>query len=649
MPFNRNLITQQLARAKRFFFVQLRTGLFILSLITIIFLSGNNPLFAQMIPGLEIPKGDSLAYPSIPVFTNGNLEMVPVFLDGKIIGTVSTQTSVVNKNQDGTFKDYEAATRSYLIHSKIQRILDNMADYSRRVLAKNGITDLEVQKRELEKQLQIKVTNLNNTITVLAGFPRDDVPQVIYSVTQAEIERPRIVSSKPEQIAERAAKLLRESLIEAWQARQPNYLLAQAQRALVIFTGLCIASLILLFLQKFLTLRRKKFEQWLADVENNILSQTEEIVSADDSKKERGTISHQLHKLALRQRKSLNSLYRSALFWSQWLMWLIGIAYIGYLFYFSRPLSNWIIGISIRNFNPGETNQMGWAPFDWLVTFGQEATLGTPLLILLLLLMVRLAIKIGDAFADSWAAQWTRTQSSQRKSLRAPTLVGAFRGWLRAIIFLILGGILAHHLHQLGAISQSIAVFFGFLSFAVSLASQNLLKDLIAGLLILWEDQYAVGDVIVVGDQAGLVEQLTLRITQLRNLDGELITIPNGTIEMVKNLSSEWSRVNYAVEVNYDADVEKVMTVMTAIANEMYQEAAWQNLILEPPEILGVDNIAHTGILIRLIIKTQPLEQWAVAREYRLRLKNAFDKEGISIGIPQQNVYINDSLLPSGT
>ncbi len=156
-----------------------------------------------------------------------------------------------------------------------------------------------------------------------------------------------------------------------------------------------------------------------------------------------------------------------------------------------------------------------------------------------------------------------------------------------------------------------------------------------------------VGDVIFIGDQGGLVEKITLRVTQLRNLDGELITIPNGSIEMVRNLSSDWSRVNYAIEVGYDADVDRALEVIEATAQQLYQDPQWQEQILEAPEILGVDNISHTGILIRLLIKTQPLQQWAVGREFRRRLKKVFDEQGIQVGIPQQTMYVSEPSIKS--
>jgi small conductance mechanosensitive channel len=285
-------------------------------------------------------------------------------------------------------------------------------------------------------------------------------------------------------------------------------------------------------------------------------------------------------RLFLKQRSSLHKLYSSLLFWLQWLIWMLGISYLTYLFFWTRPISNWITGVTIRRAWSGQFATDGWPPLDWLLSFGREATLGIPLFILLLVLISRLTLKIGDTFSDIFARTWFENTSSQRYALRVPTFARILKGWLRVIVYLLLGIVLAYHLQKLGAITQIIAVFLGFISFALSLASQNLLRDLINGLLILWEDQYAVGDVILVDDQGGLVEKITLRVTQLRNLDGELITIPNGSIGMVRNLSNDWSRVNYAIEVDYETDVDKVLGLMEEIAEKLYQDPEWQDKIL---------------------------------------------------------------------
>ena len=178
-----------------------------------------------------------------------------------------------------------------------------------------------------------------------------------------------------------------------------------------------------------------------------------------------------------------------------------------------------------------------------------------------------------------------------------------------------------------------------------ALASQNLIKDAINGFLIILEDQYALGDVIAVGNVTGLVEKLNLRITQLRDAEGRLITIPNSEIKIVANLSSRWSRADLSIPVAYQADVDQALKLIETVALDMDKDPQWQEEILETPQVLGVENFSDRGLMIRVWIKTQPLKQWDVAREYRRRLKIAFDQIGIAIPVPQQAIWLNDAQL----
>lgn len=180
---------------------------------------------------------------------------------------------------------------------------------------------------------------------------------------------------------------------------------------------------------------------------------------------------------------------------------------------------------------------------------------------------------------------------------------------------------------------------------AVSLASQNLIKDAINGFLIILEDQYALGDVIAVGDVGGLVENLNLRMTQLRDSEGRLITIPNSEIKVVANLSSRWARADMTIPIAYDADIDRALELIKSVALEMDKDPQWQHQIIETPQVLGIDNFGDRGLIIRVLIKTQPLKQWDVAREYRYRLKVTLDKAGISIPVPQQAIWVNDVQL----
>ncbi len=609
------------------------------------------PTVAQTLPSLGWSEDNISTESYIPVFTSGNLERAPVFLDGKVIGTVESFVQLIAGKDDSRENPYTAAVRSQIIHGKLQKILDNMTRYSKEVLLERGISELEAQETELRKQLITGVSEKKGTVVISITFPQDDVPEIIYTVTQATIEKPRFGGSQPLKIAERTANTAENALIQAWKERQTPHLLSQAQRGLLILLAVTATSLSLGWIQKRLISKKRRLENSLSK-SNTTQFQDNWISGSSPVTVESGGIAQKLdkivfeRKLSLRERYSLNAFYRSGLFWIQWLIWMVGIGYLSSLFYLTRPLSNWIFGVTIH----GAWSSKGithWPSVDWVMTFGQKANLGLPLLILLLFLVTRLTLKGGDVLSDFLARHWSEEQSKNRKALRAPTLSRAFKGWLRVVVYLLLGVTILYRLHQLGTITQAVAVFLGFASFALSLASQNLLKDLIGGLLILWVDKYAVGDVIVIGDQGGLVEKITLLVTQLRNLDGELITIPNGSIEMVRNLSSDWSRVNYAIEVSYDADVDHALEVIEAVAQQLYCDPQWQEKILEAPEILGIDNISHTGILIRLIIKTQPMQQWSLARELRRRLKKALDEQGIKVGIPQQMMYFSDNFAKS--
>ena len=178
----------------------------------------------------------------------------------------------------------------------------------------------------------------------------------------------------------------------------------------------------------------------------------------------------------------------------------------------------------------------------------------------------------------------------------------------------------------------------------ISLASQNLIKDAINGFLIILEDQYAIGDVINVGTFGGMVENLNLRITQLRDSEGRLITIPNSEIKTVANLSSRWSRADLNIPVAYNTDIDAALKLINSVGLGMDGEAQWEDQILEPPQVLGVEQFSDRDLMIRVWIKTQPLKQWEVAREYRRRVKIAFDKAGIDIPLPQQSLWLNEPI-----
>ena len=257
---------------------------------------------------------------------------------------------------------------------------------------------------------------------------------------------------------------------------------------------------------------------------------------------------------------------------------------------------------------------------------------------------IRLTYALIDRFTTTLISSGAllTPESSERLQLRVSTFSGVTKS-IATGIWIGVGFLLA--LVSLGIDIVPLLAGVSLVGVAVSLASQNLIKDAINGFLIILEDQYALGDVISVGDVGGLVENLNLRMTQLRDSEGRLITIPNSEIKVVANLSSRWSRADLTIPIAYQADTEKALKLIETVGSQMNQEVQWQPQILEPPQVLGIDQFGDRGLIIRVWIKTQPLKQWDVAREFRRRLKVALDQAEISISVPQQAIWVNDDHL----
>lgn len=242
-------------------------------------------------------------------------------------------------------------------------------------------------------------------------------------------------------------------------------------------------------------------------------------------------------------------------------------------------------------------------------------------------------ILIDRLFLSIYGKTLPNSLRTQRSSLRFSTFSQVTKSILVALVVAISGLII---LGIVGVDLGPLLASAGIIGIALSLASQSLLKDIINGFMILMEDHYGIGDVVVISDMAGFVETMNLRITQLRNEEGRLITIPNGQINIVQNLSKEWSRVDLKIPVALDDDIDQALKIIKQVADDMSHDPDWESLILEEPLLLGVDNIDHTGATVRLWIKTLPLKQWDVAREYRRRLKIAFEDADLDFGVPKQ-------------
>ncbi len=197
-------------------------------------------------------------------------------------------------------------------------------------------------------------------------------------------------------------------------------------------------------------------------------------------------------------------------------------------------------------------------------------------------------------------------------------------------------------LGELGVDIAPILAGAGVVGVAVGLGAQSLIKDFINGCFILLENQFNVGDVVKVAGVAGLVESISMRMTKLRDLEGNVHIVPNGAIGVVTNMTKEWSRCVLNIGVAYKENVDNVMRVLKEIADGLCADENFKDLILEPLEILGVDEFGDSQVTIKVMLKTQPIKQWTVAREYRRRIKNTFDEKGIEIPFPHLTLYMGE-------
>lgn len=219
---------------------------------------------------------------------------------------------------------------------------------------------------------------------------------------------------------------------------------------------------------------------------------------------------------------------------------------------------------------------------------------------------------------------------SLRSAQRVEAIAAAAGGAASFVIWIVAFVLI---LHSFGAELGPILAGAGLLGVALGFGAQSLVRDLVSGFFILVEDQYGVGDWVTVGKRDGIqasgeVEEVTLRATRIRAVDGTVWHVPNGQMTPVGNMSQHWSRALVDVRVAYTTDVEQARRAMKQAADDVWRA---HDAIVEEPEVWGVVGMDHTGILMRLVAKTEPLQQWRMSRELRERIKARFDEEGIEI------------------
>ncbi|OAA21602.1 small conductance mechanosensitive channel [Frankia sp. EI5c] len=295
---------------------------------------------------------------------------------------------------------------------------------------------------------------------------------------------------------------------------------------------------------------------------------------------------------------------------------------------------------------------------DYLAS-GAEVFLGTPIKIALILL-IALVIR---ALLHRFIRRATTRAASGRgigplRGLRSNTLLGAFGdptillersrqragtvgSLLRSVTSIIIFGLaFLTILGELGINLAPIVASAGVLGIAVGFGAQNLVRDFLSGMFMLLEDQYGVGDVIDVGPVSGTVEAVSLRMTRLRDVEGTVWYVRNGEITRVGNKSQQWARTVLDVPLDYDTEVSAARRILARTADEMWKDDKWSSLILDEPEVWGMETMTADGYTLRMVVKTQPLKQWDVARELRERVRTALSGAGIELGTVQRSEVV---------
>jgi moderate conductance mechanosensitive channel len=226
-------------------------------------------------------------------------------------------------------------------------------------------------------------------------------------------------------------------------------------------------------------------------------------------------------------------------------------------------------------------------------------------------------------------------EDAARRALRRPMIIAAIDDLKGVVLYLI--GILAT-LSILQLAPASVLTIGAIIALVVGFAAQSVIRDYVAGFLILSEDQYAVGDEVTINGIAGAVESLTLRITQIRTDTGTLVTLPNGTIAMAGNATRSWSRIDFRIAVALDADIEKALGLLKAVLEDFANANEWRAAVLEPPQVLGVESMTANGIVLRAWIKVRPAERRAAFSEINRRAVDAFRGARIAITVPDASL-----------
>jgi moderate conductance mechanosensitive channel len=292
---------------------------------------------------------------------------------------------------------------------------------------------------------------------------------------------------------------------------------------------------------------------------------------------------------------------------------------------------------------------------DWLIAKPLALIVLVVIALLLRWFLHRLIDRLSNRAAEGLPTPMLRHKPAQeersmpalvagRRVQRAKTM-GSLLKSITSIVIFTIAGITA--IAEIGYPVGPLIASAGVLGVALGFGAQSLVKDFLSGIFMIFEDQYGVGDVVDLGEATGTVEAVGLRVTRLRDVEGTVWYVRNGEILRVGNSSQNWARTVVDVPVGHDVDLYRVQRILTDVAHEVWEDEDFKSLIIEEPEVWGVQDMTPEFITVRVTLKTAPLEQWAVAREMRERIKARFDYEGIELARPARLIITRNEPPPT--
>lgn len=291
------------------------------------------------------------------------------------------------------------------------------------------------------------------------------------------------------------------------------------------------------------------------------------------------------------------------------------------------------------------TDRFGSEAGDYLIRWVVTELPGLIIIVVLFLLAIRIAAVLIKKLSNTLIERATKSPSvdTYEATKRINTLIGIS---YKSVIIVLWVMFIMLVLQKVGVNIGPILASVGIIGLAVGFGAQELVRDIISGFFILVEDQIRTGDVAIINGTGGLVERIELRTVTLRDQSGTVHVFQNGKISSLSNMTKDWSAMVFDIGVAYKEDTQNVMEVIKQVGDELKDDPAFSDDIIEPIEVMGLNEFGDSAIIIRARIKTKPIKQWGVGREYRKRLKSRFDELNIEIPFPHTTVYWGEEIKP---